>query len=81
MPLFTAIRIFSRLLSHSHCSRLRSILLAPMERPPPIPALGHFRPLALEDLPQRDIHDPLESPLLGIEGKGKTGGIDIERLQ
>ena len=48
---------------------------------PPIPALGHFRPLALEDLPQRDIHDPLESPLLGIEGKGKTGGIDIERLQ
>ncbi|MNW13764.1 hypothetical protein D3C71_2118030 [compost metagenome] len=40
MPLFTAIRIFSRLASHSHCSRLRSILLAPMERPPPFQRLA-----------------------------------------
>ncbi|MNJ41609.1 hypothetical protein D3C77_365380 [compost metagenome] len=47
----------------------------------PIPAFGHFRPLALEDLPQGDIHNPLEPPLLWVEGKGKTGGIDIERLQ
>ncbi|MNT27742.1 hypothetical protein D3C72_1633850 [compost metagenome] len=47
----------------------------------PIPAFGHFRPLALEDLSQCYIYYSLEPPLLGVEGKGKTIGIDIKRFQ